>query len=388
MNKLETFKNVFNEQEQLEIFKELIQIPSENPGDYEEKVAKKIQAILEDEGIPSRLVFADERRPNVYATLEGEVTGKTLLYNGHIDTVPAGRGWKYPPFSAYEDENGVIYGRGTSDMKAGVAAMLYAAICLKRMNYPKEGKLLLFFNVDEELINLGMKQFLKEEITADYAIISEPTELDLAIGHRGTSRYYLKTKGTAGHACYVNQPDNAIEKMNKLLPVLFEWGSQIKKQKNHEILGSALSNVTTIRGGTAGNIIPDECVVEVDRRLLPGETKEKVYQEYIDLLSSQSEVNYEFENYAFLPASIIDKDHTFVQSIYNIVNQHKEDVKIKSFEATCEAPFFSVEKGIPTIILGPGSLSQAHVVNECIHKTEVTKAGKLFIDISLQLLSK
>lgn len=96
MNKLETFKNVFNEQEQLEIFKELIQIPSENPGDYEEKVAKKIQAILEDEGIPSRLVFADERRPNVYATLEGEVTGKTLLYNGHIDTVPAGRGWKYP----------------------------------------------------------------------------------------------------------------------------------------------------------------------------------------------------------------------------------------------------------------------------------------------------
>ncbi|MFA1820817.1 M20 family metallopeptidase [Virgibacillus oceani] len=378
----------FDELEQIKIFKELIQTPSENPGDYEEKIAKKIQDILNDEGIKNRLVYVDQHRPNVYAILEGEREGKTLLYNGHIDTVPAGKGWKYDPFSANEDENEYIYGRGTSDMKAGVASMLYAAVCLKRTGFPKNGKLILFFNADEEISNLGMKQFLKEDITADYAIISEPTELDIAIGHRGTARYYLKTKGTAGHACYVDEPDNAIEKMNSLLPSLFEWGRKIKKERTNDFLGSALSNVTTVRGGTAGNIIPDECTVEIDRRLLPDEKKEDVYDEYKELLIKEGKVDFELENYTFLPASIIDKDHSFVKSMYDITKIYNDQVKIKSFEATCEAPFFSVNKGIPTIIFGPGSLSQAHVVNERVYKAEVVTAGKLFIEICMSLLKK
>lgn len=378
----------FDEAEQIQIFKELIQIPSENPGDYEENVAKKIQDILNKEGIKNKIVYVDNNRPNVYAVLEGQMEGKTLIYNGHIDTVPAGEGWKYDSFSGYEDESGYIYGRGTSDMKAGVASMLYAAICLKRSGYPKNGKLILFFNVDEEISNLGMKQFLKEDITADYAIISEPTDLDIAIGHRGSARYYLKTKGTAGHACYVDQPDNAIEKMNSLLPILFEWGRKIKKERKNELLGSALSNVTTIRGGTAGNIIPDECIVEIDRRLIPGEKIDEVFEEYKELLTNEGKVDFELENYTSLSSSFIDKDHSFVQSVYDITKKYDEQVKIKSFEATCEAPFFSVNKGIPTIIFGPGSLSQAHVVNERVQKSEVIRAGKLFIEICISLLKK
>lgn len=381
--------DIFDEQEQISIFKELIQIPSQNPGEYEENIALKIHEILNKEGISSNLKYVSEGRPNVYATLDSGIVGKTLLYNGHLDTVPAGNGWDYQPFSAHEDEEGFIYGRGTSDMKAGVASMLYAAICLKRAGFPKKGKLILFFNADEEVVNLGMKQFLKEDITADYALISEPTNLDIAIGHRGVARYYLKTKGQAGHACYVQKPDNAIEKMSKLLPGLFEWGEEIKKQKTNDFLGSALSNVTTIHGGVAGNIIPDECIAEIDRRLLPGETEEEVLQEYTKVLTLHpSNVEYELVNYTFLPASLIDKDHEFVKTIYNIAKKYKENVKVKSFEATCEAPFFAVHKEIPTIIFGPGSLDQAHVRNERVHKSQVVTAGKQFIHICTDLLSK
>src|SRR5699024_6623038 len=123
----------------------------------------------------------------------------SLLYNGHLDTVPAGSNWNYPPFDAHEDNKGYISGRGASDMKAGVSAMLYAAICMKRLGYPKKGRLILFFNADEEHSNLGMKQFLQEDYKADYAIISEPTGLNINIGHRGSAKYKLYTYGEAKH---------------------------------------------------------------------------------------------------------------------------------------------------------------------------------------------
>lgn len=245
-------EEVFKEQEQVDILKKLIQIPSENPGDLEEGMALEIQRILKMEGITSELKYVDDKRPNLYAVIEGETAGKTLIYNGHLDTVPTGDNWEHHPFGGYEDKDNLIYGRGAADMKSGVAAMLYAAICLKRMGKPKQGKLILFFNADEEVSNKGMEQFLKEDIKIDYAIISEPTDLNVCIGHKGVGRYKVKTRGVAGHAAFVKNPDNAIEKMNKLLPGLFEYGHRIKEQKHHELLGRASSNVTVIEGGITG----------------------------------------------------------------------------------------------------------------------------------------
>lgn len=384
INKL--IKNIFVEEEQVSIIKKLVRTASESPGDYEEALALKIQEMLKAEGISSQLKYVDDRRPNLYAKLEGNSEGKTLLYNGHLDTVPVGDNWTYNPFSADEDEQGYIYGRGAADMKSGVAAMLYAAICLKKMGYPKTGRLILFFNADEETTNLGMKQFLEEDFTVDYAIISEPTNLNINIGHRGSAKYLLKTYGTARHAAVVDDPDNAIEKMNKLLSPLFEYSKDIRRTKQHDFLGSAKSNVTIINGGTAPNIIPDECTAIIERRLLPGETNEMVLEEYQDLLSNQIDVDFELTNQTFLPASLIDRNHELVQTVFNIAKSHKEGTEITSFKATCEAPFFSVEKNIPTIIYGPGCLSEAHTSDERVPKSQVISAGKSFINICMTLL--
>lgn len=380
-------EEVFNEQEQIAIFKKLIQTPSENPGGYEEDMALEIQRILKIEGIASELKYVDDKRPNLYAVLEGEKPGKTVIYNGHLDTVPTGNNWVHDPFSGYEDENNLIYGRGTADMKSGVAAMLYAAICLKRMGGPKQGRLILFFNVDEEVSNKGMEQFLKEDIDIDYAIISEPTDLNVCIGHKGVGRYKVRTRGVAGHAAFVEDPDNAIEKMNKLLPSIFEYGHQIKTQKQHEFLGQASSNVTTIDGGITGNAIPDECVITIDRRILPGETAESVLKEYHDLLKEKApDVEYEIETSSYQPSSLIEKNHELVQTVYETAKKRNNNVQIKDFEATCEAPYFSLKKNIPTIIYGPGKLEQAHVVNEHVSRSQVIEAGKNFINISINLL--
>ncbi|WP_017186166.1 M20 family metallopeptidase [Alkalibacillus haloalkaliphilus] len=377
----------YDSEEQINIFKEILKTPSENPGDYEEGVAKVISDILKQEGIESRLVPIDDNRVNLYATLESGVNGNHLLFNGHLDTVPTGDGWSVDPFGG-EEVDGYIYGRGASDMKAGVASMVYAAICLKRAGYPKTGKLTLFFNADEERINLGMKQFLQENLEADYAIISEPTDLDIAIGHRGVARFYLKTQGEAGHSCYVKKPINAIEKMSGILPGLFQYTESIRKEKNDDFLGHAISNITTINGGVAGNIIPDECVVEIDRRTLPGETIEDIEEEYHQVIRNwNSTIPYELERYTFLPASLISSDHPFVETLQEKANRHVENSNIKSFEATCEAPFFSVEKGIPTIIFGPGSISEAHVTNEKVAKEEIIQASHIFIDLCEEILA-
>lgn len=380
-------EKVFKEEEQISIFKKLIQTPSENPGDYEEDIALEIQRILKKEGITSELKYVDKKRPNLYAVLEGEKKGKTLIYNGHLDTVPTGSNWEHDPFSGYEDNDNFIYGRGTADMKSGVAAMLYAAICLKRMGKPEKGRLVLLFNADEEVSNKGMGQFLKEDIDIDYAIISEPTNLDVCIGHKGVARYKIRTKGVAGHAAVVKNPDNAIEKMNELLLCLFDYSNQIRTREQDELLGKAISNVTTIEGGITGNIIPDQCSITIDRRILPYETEESVLQEYHELIEREAPyVEYEMETSSYLPPSLIGKDHELVQKVYEVAKNRKNDVRIKDFEATCEAPYFSVMKNIPTIIYGPGNLEQAHVVNEHVHRSQVIDAGKDFIYICFDLL--
>src|SRR5699024_8179591 len=149
----------FKEKELIEILQGLISKDSENPSSTEESTARYIQDILYENGINSNFTWVQEGRPNVFAEINGVSSGKTLLYNGHLDVVPAGEGWKNNPFLG-NIIDGKMYGRGSADMKSGVAAMIYAAIVIKRMGCPFQGKIVLFFNIDEERENLGMWSFL------------------------------------------------------------------------------------------------------------------------------------------------------------------------------------------------------------------------------------
>lgn len=392
MRNLKTIQNDielhFDSNELVQILQGLIQQKSENPPGLEKDVAIYIRNILEQQGIDSKLSWVTPERPNIMVRLKGVKAGPTMLYNGHLDVVPAGNHWSTDPYKGHI-LNGKMYGRGTADMKSGVSAMIYAAIVLQRLGNPFAGELILYFNVDEERVNLGMKKFLTENITADYAVISEPTELNICVAHKGIARYRVRTKGTAVHAGNAPDPDNAISKMARFISAIERLG-EIVGQRTNPVTGPASLTITKINGGTAANVIPDFCEIEIDRRLLPGETNENVYRELqnvLDKVAEEYSIPYEMECYLFLPASYIEKEHQLVKDTLHVASFLKKGAcKVQAFHATCEAPFFSVAKGIPTIIFGPGSLKQAHVIDEYVVLQDVIDASRIFIELVLYML--
>ena len=372
----------FKTEELLDILQNLIRKKSENPIGTEEEAGRYIHDIFTSSGISTRLSWVAPGRPNVIATLKGKKPGPRIIYNGHLDVVPAGEGWSLDPFSGIIRDNRV-YGRGASDMKAGLAAMTYAAIVLNRLGNPFFGELILFFNVDEERSNLGMKHFLKkEDVRADFVVIGEPTDIDICLGHRGCARLRVKTKGTPGHTSVIKDPDNAIYKMNKLITALEELGYKIKDRVDC-FLGSSSLIVSQITGGTAPNIVPSHCEVEIDRRILPRETYEGVMGE-IDACLQQVAKKYSFkvelDCYLFLPATVIDANHSQVKHLRSVASRVRDKkINVKPFRATTEAPFFSVDRAIPTVIFGPGSINQAHIVDEYVEIQDVIDAAYTYI---------
>ncbi|HGO5329584.1 TPA: M20 family metallopeptidase [Klebsiella oxytoca] len=365
----------------------LIQHPSENPPGNEKAVALFIADVLRGEGIDVEVQEAVEERPNVIARLKGQRPGKRLILNGHSDVVPCGAGWSVEPFAAVIDGDRII-GRGAADMKSGVAAMMYAAILIQRRQYAFNGEIVLLFNVDEERVNLGMEHFVAQGVEADYAIIGEPTSLEICVAHKGVSRTRLTTHGTAGHAAKTRNPDSAIDKMARLLPgVLAEC--QRVKQKHHDLLGNASMLVTTITGGSAPNIVPQSCVIEIDRRVLPEERRNEINESLQRSLSDtglKPQHDYDLENYLYIPASSIAETHPLVEAAFQTVETLTGAAKKTIFDATCEAPFFSVGCQIPTIILGPGDLAQAHVKDEYVKIEELHQAAQIYTALALSLL--
>ncbi|HAT1683000.1 TPA: M20 family metallopeptidase [Klebsiella oxytoca] len=375
------------QQELVTLLCHLIQYPSENPPGNENAVAMFIAGVLRDEGIETDIQEVEPGRPNIIARLKGQHPGKRLILNGHSDVVPCGEGWSVEPFAAVIDGDRII-GRGAADMKSGVAAMMYSALLIKRRQYTFNGEIILLFNVDEERINLGMEHFIAQGVTADYAIIGEPTSLNICVAHKGVSRTRLTTYGTAGHAAKTTSPDSAIDKIALLLPALLEEGIRVK-QKHHVVLGNASMLITTIHGGNAPNIVPQSCCIEIDRRVLPGEKRSEINDSLQRSLADTGlnlQKDYSLDNYLFIPASAIDEAHPLVeqacQTVYSITGRAKKMI----FDATCEAPFFSVECQIPAIIMGPGDLAQAHVKNEFVRIKELHQAARIYTSLALDLL--
>ncbi|NIY49124.1 M20 family metallopeptidase [Cedecea colo] len=374
-------------QELVTLLCSLIQYPSENPPGNENRVALYIADLLRREGIETEMQEVAPGRPNVIARLQGRQPGKRLILNGHTDVVPCGAGWSVEPFAATIDGDRII-GRGAADMKSGVAAMIYAALLIKRRQYAFNGEITLLFNVDEERVNLGMEHYVAQGVEADYAIIGEPTSLEVCVAHKGVSRTRLTTHGTAGHAAKTRHPDSAIDKMAQLLPELLQECRRVKQQ-HHPLLGNASMLVTTINGGSAPNVVPQSCTIEIDRRVLPGEERCDINDSLQTALAEaglNAQQDYSLENYLFIPASSIDESHPLVEAACQSVEAMTGAARKTIFDATCEAPFFSVRCNIPTIIMGPGDLAQAHVKDEFVRIEELHHAAQIYASLALTLL--
>jgi succinyl-diaminopimelate desuccinylase len=247
----------------------LIAAPSENPGGTEDEVADVTTGILTDLGADIRIVRSEEGRPSVVARI-GSGERPRLAWNGHLDTVPAGdpSTWSSGPFeSAVVD--GRLVGRGACDMKGPIAAALAAVAALRRAGHSLAGTLDLHLVADEELAGTHGTRVLRDEglLDQDAAIVGEPSEMEIALAERGGAWVIAVAHGKAAHGSQPHLGVNAILTMSRFLLRLPE----ALPDRVHPLVGAPTVNVALITGGSAPNVVPDRCEVEIDRRIVPGE---------------------------------------------------------------------------------------------------------------------
>jgi succinyl-diaminopimelate desuccinylase len=247
----------------------LIAAPSENPGGTEDEVADVASGILADLGADIRIVRSETGRPSVVARI-GSGDRPRLAWNGHLDTVPAGdpSTWSSGPFEGAVVD-GRLVGRGACDMKGPIAAALGAVAALRRVGVSLAGTLDLHLVADEELAGIHGTRVLRDEglLDHDAAIVGEPSEMDIALAERGGAWVTAVAHGKAAHGSQPHLGVNAILTMSRFLLRLPE----ALPDRVHPLVGGPTVNVALVAGGSAPNVVPDRCEVEIDRRIIPGE---------------------------------------------------------------------------------------------------------------------
>lgn len=366
----------------LEIFEALMAQDTINPPGNEMRGAFCLREIFDREGIPCEVQDLGHNRANFIACFgEGE---KMLEYSGHLDIVPCVGDWKHTAIGTTE-EGDLIYGRGACDMKGGVAAMCSAAIALYRDKTPLNGKIRLTFVADEEDANLGMHAFLNTHEAATYTILGEPTNLHVAVAHRGVARYYIDLLGHACHAALRSTEETAVAKAARAVMAIEDLNVQLEAMK-HDVLPSPSIVVTMMQGYEKDNVVPGKVRLLVDFRVLPGMNEPQTCKLVQDALDAHGIKGYELKKHFFMPGGEVDKAHPFVSACVKKVGELLDRAEEPMpFGASCEQCFL-VEAGAATVIIGPGSLDQAHTVDEYVEKTQLLRAAELYRQIAMDIL--
>lgn len=378
----------------LELLERLISFDTSNLPGNEKACAEYLEDLLKRAGFETVLQIMPDapERANVIASIGGNGRNrKSLIYNGHLDVVPAGEGWSSDPFQAVI-RDGKIYGRGVCDMKGGVAAMAAAALSLAEEGFfSTGGKLILVFVCDEELHDMGVRHYIAspEFVKADYGVISEPSGGKFCLAHRGVARYEISVLGVSCHAGVPEKGINAMTNAGYALLALEKLSEKLA-MRTHEILPPPTLAPTVIRGGLKDNIVPDLITIQVDRRMLPGETLESCQREIEEVLDQVKEekagFDYSIRPYVCLNAGYVAADSEIVK----ICNQVYEKAVGKKAENTYftggNDQNFLVDAGVPTLVFGPGSLDQAHTVDEYVSIKEMEESTEFFYQLAKEIL--
>ena len=300
------------------ILSPLMEVDTSNPpGDNYEMIAKMIRDQLSStgcevkfeeppdervKGLISESEGASGRRVNLVASLErGE--GKTVILNGHTDVVPATGDWKYPPFRLTKT-HGEWYGRGVADMKGPLAALILVFREFATNNN-WSGRLILTATVDEEIGGYTGLAYLMDEglVKGDYCIVGDGASTHITNAANGCLRFRVSFKGKSVHSSMNWTGVNAIEKAAKLIVRLEKYNEDLfrvkSKVRTSPVYGvdflTPSATVGLIRGGTKVNIVPDQCVIEVDRRVIPEETKPEAIEEFKKILRELEEQDKDFQ---------------------------------------------------------------------------------------------
>ncbi|MDF1741380.1 MAG: M20 family metallopeptidase [Verrucomicrobiales bacterium] len=321
----------------------------------------------EDEVLPGR--------SNVMIRLPGKDSTRAILLEAHMDVVSVD-GMTIPPFDPVVEE-GKLFGRGSCDTKAGLATMMEAMHSLQGSGQLPPCDVWLAAVVDEEHAFSGVlaaiEWFRARGIQLDCAVVAEPTCLGLVTTNKGVLRWRIETTGVAAHSSKPHLGENAISTMARLINQLDAFHKNLESN-SHPLVGPATCNIGTIRGGDQVNFVPDKCVINLDRRMLPGESAEEILESYRALSASFPEGKVKI-----LPADLSDEametdsDAAVVRVASRQLESMGLDASIQGVPFGCDATKLS-RAGIPSIIFGPGSIDQAHAAVEWVDVKEVELA--------------
>ena len=374
----------------LALTRSLVSTPSVNPqleegGNGEREAATLVAEWLDLWGLDTRITEISPNRFNVIAKLDGE--GPTLLLNGHLDTVGVG-GMIVPPFDA-KIEGGRIWGRGSCDMKAGLAAIL--ATTKRLVEEGPRPNLIVAMTADEEHASLGMYALVDSFPSADFAIVTEPTRLAVMPAHKGFLWVRAVFEGRAAHGSRPDLGIDAIRHAALYVSALDDYGDQLTSRPAHPLLKHGSVHAGTIQGGSAASVYPDVCEIVLERRTMPGERPEKVLQEFqriLDELSEREEdLSASLEQMLERPGTEVPEDSRLVQGLLEAGQGHGIPPVVEGMTAWVDAALLN-EIGIPAVCYGPGDIAQAHSADEWVELAQIEKCADVLESFARDLATQ
>lgn len=368
----------------------LVATPSVNPsledgGAGEADIASLAAGWLRQWGFEVELVEFAPGRPSLLARLE-RGAGRSLILSGHMDTVGVSD-MVIEPYDPVVRE-GRIWGRGSADMKGGVAAFLAAARDLAAGDF--KGTLIVSLTADEEQGALGCRRLVDDGLWADAAIVCEPTGLAIMPAHKGFAWIEIEFRGQAAHGSRPERGVDAIRHAGLFLARLDELELALSRRKEHPLLGFGSIHAGTIAGGTAPSVYPSRCRLVLERRTLPRETGPAIRSEVQFLLAQlRSEVptlDAGLEVTLQCNGSEISGDHELVASLKDALEAVGVEPRIEGMSAWVEASIYN-EAGIPALCFGPGAIEEAHTADESAPADEIEIAHEVLLDLARAFLS-
>ncbi len=374
-----------------ELARSLVRIPTENPPGNEGPAAEFVHEWFRDAGIDATLLEEpDPDRPQVGARVgEG---GPTVVLNGHLDVVPAGdpEAWSADPYEG-AIEDGRLYGRGSADMKTGVAiAMLVARDLAPEIRSGElSGSVVVHAAMGEETADPGTRTLLERGFDGDLGVVLEPTDFRVATSTKGLAVYRVTVHGEATHA---SQPDagvNAIDAARPVLDAIDEYDADLRG-RGGSLCGGAFATVTEIEAGTGSNlaVVPDRAELILDRRVLPDDDVDDVDAEVdalLDRVAAEHGVDAEWERIQTYASSSVPVDHPLATALRErSVDAVGPDGGVSEpwgIEAATDARNFVNDAGIPAVTWGPGDLDQAHTVDESIPLADADAGRAVLEDV-------
>ena len=372
----------------------LVKIDSRNPtlsadGPGERDAALALGKILEDWGFSVSISDSSPGRPNLVARL-GPADSPAMMFAGHLDTVGV-EGMTHDPFSA-DMNGGRIYGRGSCDMKSGVAAMCVGALRAYRLagNSPKR-QIVIAAVADEEYESLGMRALLDSGIRAECAVLTEPTKLAICPAHRGFVWIEIAFTGRAAHGSRYDVGIDAIRHAGLLLAELDALEAGPLHTRSHSLLGRPSLHASTIVGGIGMSTYPDRCILRIERRTIPGESEQTAVDEVTSALervrARRPQIEASVKLIAAQQPSDVAPDALVVRMLETALKAEAMPAKIEGLSAWTDAALLNAA-GISAVCFGPGDIALAHAAEEFVPVDEIEKATTVLQRVAFEWMTE